>query len=192
MARRKLDINALPSNNTEPIDKDLEIVTTGRVKTRGGKGITSEVRNISNALFAESVLPSLKTTFLDFASQALERLLFGGSSSVGPRGKHRPYHKAYNTRKKRHTRQPRPVIRQTEEVFEDIFFEHREDAEAVLGRMMELVAEYGRATIGDLYQMSGLSPNYVHERYEWNDLSGCRVQYTTEGYLINFPEPYAA
>ena len=52
MARRKLDINALPSNNTEPIDKDLEIVTTGRVKTqRGSKGIASEVRNISNALF---------------------------------------------------------------------------------------------------------------------------------------------
>ncbi len=190
MARRKFDINSLPSNNLEPVEKDIPVIAAGRVKTRKG-GFAGEVRTIGNSLFEEIILPAVKSAIVDFFSNGVSMVMFG-RGSPGASGKHKAYHKPYTRRKKNRPRAGRQMVRQTEEVFEDIFFEHRDEAELVLGRMMELIAEYGRVTIGDLYQMCGLASNYTHERYEWNDLRGCRVQYTTEGYLIDFPEPYAA
>lgn len=192
MARRKLDINSLPSNNLEPTDNDIVPVIQGRVKTRGGGGLATTVRDISNTLFEQSVLPSLKSTFLDFANQALESLLFRGGSVSGPPGRHRAYHSQYRKKQRPNTYNRRKVkrVEEVSEVFEDIFFDDRNDAELVLGRMMERIAEYGQATIGDLYSLCGLSPNYTDENYGWTDLRRCRVQWSTEGYVIDFPEPY--
>jgi len=73
-------------------------------------------------------------------------------------------------------------------VFEDIFYDNRDDAEQVLGRLMETVAEFDVATLGDLYSMVGLTTNYTHESYGWDDLSGCTVHYSTNGYVIDLPD----
>lgn len=191
MARRKFDINSLPSNNLEPVDKDISVVTTGRVKTRKGGGIANEIRGIGNSLFETIILPAMKSAVVDFFSNGVDMVVHGRSSG-SPRGVggHTSYNKRYKTRQKPwQNRSSRQNIQQTEEVFEDIFFDERDDAELVLGRMMELVHEYGQATMGDLYSMCGLSPNYIHEDWGWNNLNNCRVQYTMNGYVIDFPEP---
>ena len=193
MARRKLDINSLPSNDSEPRDKDISVVTTGRVKTRKGGGLANNVRNIGNSLFANIVLPTIKSLVLDFFNDGLRMAMFGQDSSAGRRdGRHTSYNRMHNQRRntRRTRRSSNRNVRRTEEVFEDIFFDERHDAELVLGRMMELIAEYGQATIGDLYSLVGLSPNYTHESWGWEDLRRCRIQFTTEGYLIDLPEPY--
>jgi hypothetical protein len=175
-------------------EKDISIVTTGRVKTRKGGGLASEIRNIGNSLFAEIIMPAMKGAVLDFFNDGLRMAMFG-RDDINRRGSGR--HTAYNRmHKKRGThgrdrdrRSSNRNVRQTEEIFEDIFFDDRNDAENVLGRMMELIAEYGWATIGDLYSLVGLSANYTHERYGWDDLRRCRVQFTSEGYVIDLPEP---
>ena len=116
-----------------------------------------------------------------------------GRDSVGSHGRHTSYNSRYQQRTQRSSRRPRrQKVRHVEHVFEDIFFDDRRDAEEVLGRMMELIVEYGQATMGDLHQMCGLASNYTYEQYEWNDLRNCRVIHSTEGYLIDFPEPYAS
>ena len=189
MARRKLDISSLPSNNQENIDKNLEVITTGRVKTAKGSGLASEVRNIGNSLFEEIILPAVKSAIVDFFSNGVNMVMFG-RESMSRRGGRTNYNKMSRRRQPNRSRQApnRRRAQQVEEVFEDVFFDNRNDAEAVLGRMMELIADYGWATVGDLYSLVGLSTNYTHERYAWDDLRQCRVQYTTEGYVIDFPE----
>lgn len=192
MTRKKVDLNSLPSNNMEPVDKDISVVTTGRIKTRKGGGLANEVRTIGNSLFEEIILPAVKSAVVDFFSNGVNMIMFG-RESTRPRGDGR--HTAYNRmhkgrqRSSRNRRSSSQNIRQTEEIFEDIFFDERHDAENTLGRMMELTAEYGWATIGDLYSLVGLSSNYTHERYGWDDLRRCRIQFTTEGYVIDLPDP---
>lgn len=195
MAKRTLDIDSLPSNNIDPVEKDIVPVTTGRIKTRRAKGgLASDIRNVGNSLFGSIVLPEIKTLILDFFYNGLEMMMFRESDSPVRRGKHRAYNAMYSTKSRRSSLNRRGAVGtrtvdRTHAVYEDIFFENRGDAQEVLGRMMELVAEYGWATIGDLHSLVGLSSNYTHERYGWDDLRRCRVQRTTDGYLINFPEP---
>lgn len=188
MARRKLDIDSLPSNNLEEIDKDLKVVTT-KVKTSKSGGFAVEVRNIGNSLFEEIILPAVKSAVVDFFSNGVNMVMFGRESTNRGRSRHTAYNKMSRRRGPQRSRQPARRARQVEEVMEDIFFNNRDDAQEVLGRMMELINDYGWATIGDLYSLVGLSTNYTHERYAWNNLGRCRVQYTSEGYLIDFPEP---
>ena len=193
MARRNLNLNRLPSNDREPReDKDVSIVTSGGIKTRKGGGLAKDVRTIGNSLFEEIILPSIKSAIVDFFSNGISMVMFG-KDSVGRRGGQTAYSKQYQRGRQRgRTNRRGPAmrnIRQTEEVFEDIFFDERGDAELVLGRMMELTAEYGWATVGDLYSLVGLSANYTHERYGWENLGRCRIQFTTEGYVIDLPEP---
>ncbi len=191
MAKRNLDINSLPSNNLEPVEeKDVAVVTTGGVKTRSSGGFAGTIRNIGNSLFDTIVVPALQSLTEDFAGEAVRMLVRGGKTvSKGAPGKHTSYHSQYSKRARRRGATTGRTVNRTQEVYEDIYFDYREDAEMVLGRMMELIAEYRWATIGDLHSLAGIDSNYTHERYGWTDLQRTRVQHTTDGYLITFPEP---
>lgn len=190
MAKRNLQLDKLPSNNLTTPNKETPIVTGG-VKRRKGGGLARDIRNIGNSLFGELILPALKSMALDFLNEAGSQVLFRGENA--PRkGKPRAYDKLYRTRPKTTHGRKKPQTRyveEIEEVFDNVFYEHREDANRVLGRMMERVAEYGFVTIGDLESLSGLATNYTHEDWGWDDLSGTRVRFNREGYVIDFPEP---
>lgn len=189
MANRKLRLDKLPSNNLTTPNEEVSIITGG-VKTRRGGGLAREVRNIGNSLFAEIVMPAIKSAVVDFFSNGVNMMMFG-SDSQPRRGQPRSYNKQYRERRRSGGRQrsPNRRIERTQEVFEDIFFDRRDDAQLVLGRMMELVADYGQASIGDLYSLVGLASNITHEGWGWDDLSRVRVHYSSEGYVVDFPEP---
>lgn len=189
MANRKLRLDKLPSNNLTTPNEEVSIITGG-VKTRRGGGLAREVRNIGNSLFAEIVMPAIKSAVVDFFSNGVNMMMFG-SDSQPRRGQPRSYNKQYRERRRGSARQrsPNRRIERTQEVFEDIFFDRRDDAQLVLGRMMELVADYGQASIGDLYSLVGLASNITHEGWGWDDLSRVRVHYSSEGYVVDFPEP---
>lgn len=187
MARRKINLERLPSNDKDPVreDRDVSVVTTGGVKKRKNAGVANYIRDIGNALFNELFVPSLKTITKDFFIEGIRMLFEGNSPQPKAKGTHRSYNMLYRGNQNR----GRVSVARTREVFDDLYFDRREDAELVLGRMMELIAEYGWATMGDLYTLAGLSTNFTHENYGWEDLRRCRVHYTTDGYLIDFPDP---
>ncbi len=194
MRKKNVQLNKLPSNNlTTPNKKDVSPIISGGVKTRKGGGLARDVRNIGNSLFGELILPALKKMALDFLNEAGEQMLFKGQN-VPRRGRHQPYNKLYREESRHGRSAPRKRgvnknIHRSQEVFEDVFLENRREAQLVLGRMMELIADYGVATVGDLYSLVGLGTNITHEGWGWDDLSQTRVNYTSEGYVIDFPEP---
>lgn len=193
MARKRFDIDSLPSNNQEE-PEPLEIVTTGNVKTRKGGGLAKNIRNISNSLFSSIVMPAVKGLVLDFFNDGLRMAMFGRDNVARPGGGHTNYHQMQErrhrqTRRVSHNQPARRTVPYVEDVFDDIFFDNRADAELVLGRMMERIAEYGWVTVGDLYSLTGLSPNYTSEGWVWYRLDQCRIEYTGDGFVIDFPEP---
>jgi hypothetical protein len=95
----------------------------------------------------------------------------------------------YGEGSRQQLRRPRPRRDERYDVVEeDIFFTSRSDAEMVLGKMIELIAEYNVATVGDLNNLVGLGASPAAESWGWYDLSRTRIAYTTEGYLIQFPD----
>ena len=74
--------------------------------------------------------------------------------------------------------------------YDDILYPTRGDAEVVLAQMRELLELYKNVSVGDMFDLSGISsPNgYVDQKYGWRDLSMARtVPVGTQGYMIVLP-----
>ena len=203
MARRpKIDINSLPSNNKMPTNRE-PVDIQGSVSRGSSPNFASYIRDMANALFQEIIMPEAKSTGLHYIFSIVESLVY--REEVSRSYKRQPYERqSYNSRyrgrktrqfnrapTRRHIGATQRRFAQVEEpnvdIFEDFYFESRQDAEAVLGRMMEYVADYGRATVGDLYSLVSMNPSITHERYGWTDLRGVSVLYTSDGFVIDFP-----
>ena len=191
MARRPLNLDSLPSNNqTIP---NVEPVARGTKRQRSQGGMAAKLRDIGNSLFDTIIRPAIEDNTLDFINEA-SRMLIKKNPSGAPQGGQQPYYKNYRQPRramKRVTRAapPQRLMAQPVDLFEDIFYPTRQEAESVLGRMMELAVEYGNAPIGALYSLSGISHDVIHEDWGWVDLRGVRPQATSDGYVILFPDP---
>lgn len=192
MARRKINLDNLPSNNQTTPNRNR--IVKGGVRTQARGGIANKIRDIGNSLFESIILPAMQDNAIDFFNEGVRMLIKGQSYNVRPtpkRGRHTSYDRmgAHKRRNAHRRSSPRRRPQEHEEVFEDVYFDERPDAELVLGRMMERIVDYELATIGDLYTMVGITSYITHERWGWRDLRHCRVIYTTEGYIIDFPDP---
>lgn len=203
MAQRKLDLNNLPSNNIEgdeSIDERvIERVTTGKI-TKSKRRVTSQfatdVHGIAQNLYHEVILPAIKSGITDFVTRGIEMLIWpdggggGRSYSRGRSSRRTNYRNMYDSgSSRRSSGRSSRRSRQRRHTLEDIFFENRPDAENTLGQLIELIAKYEHATVGDLYSLCGLTTSHTDERYGWDSLSRVRIKNTPDGYLIDLPDP---
>jgi len=74
---------------------------------------------------------------------------------------------------------------------DSVIFDLRSDAEIVYGRMIELLQMYQNVSVGDMYDLAGLtSPHgYTDFKYGWRDLSGARVVPFGSKWVISLPAP---
>lgn len=76
--------------------------------------------------------------------------------------------------------------------YEELEFSSRGDADSVLERMFELIdSPYGRVTVGDLYDISEVSPGpYTNCNYGWTNLNGARViRNYNNTFSLSLPRP---
>ena len=72
--------------------------------------------------------------------------------------------------------------------YDDIIFETRGDAELVLDQLESAIANYGIASVADLYDLAGITcRNYTANRYGWTDIQSAKVIRTREGYTLQLP-----
>ncbi len=189
MAKREISIEKLPSNDRDPTSRLEPIKREGRVRKKKGGGVSTEIRTIGNTLFSQNIMPAITDMIFDFFISGLAMMLGKDTPKTrAARGTsyHKPYARPKTYGRRASVRRAKPI---ENPMFDDIYFEHRHDAEGVLGRMMERVAEYGWASVGDLNSLAGLNADIVAEDWGWEDLHGTRVVYTTDGFIINFPNP---
>jgi len=74
--------------------------------------------------------------------------------------------------------------------FDEIYFESRHEADDVLGRLYDLLSQYDQATVGDFYELSGITESFTDQKWGWTDLQGSRVTRSRGGaYLVELPRP---
>lgn len=72
--------------------------------------------------------------------------------------------------------------------YDDIIFETRGDAEAVLDTMNEIISTYGVVSIADLYDLADVqTSNYTTNRYGWKTLLNCKPVRVRDGYILKLP-----
>jgi len=86
--------------------------------------------------------------------------------------------------------QAEPRILRRSNVLEDIVLPTREDCNAVIGELTEVIQSVGHCTVGDLYVCVGIQPNQTDEGWGWNNLRGAGArQLTTGEYVLVMPKP---
>ena len=55
--------------------------------------------------------------------------------------------------------------------------------------MIEMIDTYDEVSVGSLYQLVGITPDFTDDKYGWTNLSTASVSRNRDGYYINLPRP---
>ena len=76
--------------------------------------------------------------------------------------------------------------------FDEIIFETRGDAEAVLDAMYDILNQYKVVSVAELYDLASITThNYTCNNYGWVDLRGSSVVRVRDGYILKLPRALA-
>lgn len=197
--KSQLDLSHLPSNS----NKGASPQRTARV-TKGGavvrrketapRSFASDVVTVLNHVFQETIAPSLKSVASDMVTSVVEAILWpGGAPSRRSNQRLSGYASFFSSPVFRQSARPAvatraPIARPTHR--EEILFDYKDDADSVLEMMYELLARYGGwVSVGDLYNLAGITGDFVNERKGWTDLSGSAVRRQGSQYVLILPPP---
>lgn len=203
MAETKVNLpdqTAFPSNShkyKQEKEKKVEKVIQGNVVTRKkplGKKFSEnflgdDIQNVRGYIIFDVIIPAIKETISNVVSNGVEMLLFGEpkASKVGKKnGSYVSYSNYYN---KSERRSSNINNREGRHDFRDIILETRGEAEEVLSNLVDLVYDYGSASVADLYDLVGITGNFTDNKYGWTDMSGASVSRARGGgYIIDLPK----
>ncbi len=160
------------------------------------------LENVSHYVVHDVIVPAIKNSLTDIVGGGIERLMFGekgrhitrknGSSNVS-------YHN-YNThnyqRDARTSGSSKPryntVNSRAAHSFDGVAFGSREDAELVLGNLVDLCLDYGGATVADFYDLVGITSEFTDTKHGWYSVDTARVKRDRSGgYYIDLPRTTA-
>ncbi len=178
--------------------KDVKKVVAGPVVTRKksfGKRVAEmfvgdDVANVKTYVLYDVLIPAMKATFSDMVSQGIEMLLFGETRRGGRTTRERgrsviDYGKSYRTDSRPSTYS---LGNRQAHQFDDIILTSRGEAEVVLSHLLDLIDDYGLASITDFYSLVGIQGTYMDNKWGWKNLSGSEVSRVRDGWIINLPK----
>lgn len=71
--------------------------------------------------------------------------------------------------------------------FDEIIIEDRGEAEHVIDQLVDLIDRFQVASVNDLYELVGVTPDTAGERWGWYNLSSAKAVRTRDGYLLDLP-----
>lgn len=181
-------------NGTAPPPKKLEKVVNGGTKTRKKSEVRKfanifvpeDVDNVKSYILMDVIVPGIKGAIAD----AMSIILFGESGRIGGRrdkGSRVSYQRYYDDRRDDRRDYGRPRAATSFE-YDDIIFETRGDADMVLDQLESAIANYGLASVADLYDLAGVTcRSYTANKYGWTDIRTAKVIRTHDGYILQLP-----
>lgn len=177
--------------------KEVNKVVNGGVKTKK----KSEVHKFADIFFAEDINAVKGYIVYDVMIPALKKMIQETVDIFlyGEKGKSRDHntrayssnsrasYEKYYDKDRRDDREPNRAKAGFQ--FDDILFDTRGDAEAVLREMEELLDRFRVASVMDLYSAAGLTCDYTYNKYGWSDLRNAEVVRTRDNdYVIKLPK----
>lgn len=151
-----------------------------------------EFRSAKTYIFMDVVLPALRNLVVDMTSKGVERLIYGETRRSRSLDVNRP-RVQYHSPTSRFApssgpmlpEQP-PLTRQRRPIGE-VKLAIKEEADAVLEQMKDIVDQYQVVSVADLYEMCGLPTNYTDNDWGWYSLVPSSVRQARDGWLIDLP-----
>lgn len=187
----KLEGNSRNKQSVEP----RSAVVGGGVKQQKAS-IGTRVQDELNTQWKDVLLPAAKDMIVDMLRGALDGVIEMGKNAIdmkiygeikshrksGVRGANtytRYWGNSSESKKEQHTSTS----------YENIIFDTRADAVAVLEGMTDILEEYQVVSVADMLELSGLKPNYTDRGYGWFKLGRAEILGTRDGYILSMPRP---
>lgn len=187
-----------------PPVKKVEKVITGtavrRKKSLGGKLMDSfvgesGVEGMIDILVTDILVAAFKAMVSDAVSQAssafssgIDQFLYGEErrSRAGRSG-----YVSYNKVRPRQAPEYRQMSRagKSRHAFDEMILPTRGEAEDVRNRLLDLIDEFGMATVADFYEFCGMAANFTDDKWGWTDLRTAVIRHVRGGFLISIPRP---
>ena len=192
-----MDLDYQPNSHKfkEEQEKNIQKVVTGKTKTQKNSFrkftdvfIAEDVTSVKGYIFMEVLVPAIKKAIFDIITNGIDMILYGenGNKSKNTTASKISYRNFYTQPKATNTiKNNRAALE-----YDDILFESKKDAEAVLSEMENVVDKFEFVSVGDLYDLADISTNnYAVNKYGWNEnIHSATVVRTRDGYIIKFPK----
>lgn len=189
-----------PSNShkarEEVAEKKVEKVVSGKTSTKKKSGIrklsdtflSEDVSNVKSYIFSEVLLPAAKKLVSDIVTNGTNMLLYGEIKNKKGNSSKVSYSRYYDDRSRDYRS---PVVRNNFD-YDEIIFETRGDAEAVLDAMYDILNQYKVVSVAELYDLASITThNYTCNNYGWIDLRESSVVRVRDGYILKLPRALA-
>lgn len=184
--------------NQKP-EKKVEKIVNGTVKTKkknefrkfADTFISEDAQNVKSYIFMDVLIPTIKKAISDVIKNGIDMILYGesgrssrGSGSIASKVSYRSYYDRENDIRSYRT----SSVRASGYDFDDLIFDNRGEAEAVLDRMEEILSMYGLVSVADLYDLVGITERYTDNNYGWTDIRNANIIRVRDGYLLKLPK----
>lgn len=184
------------AKQNEQHKKKIEKVVSGTAKTKKKSEmskfkdifLSEDVSNVKSYVLMDVLIPAMKKTLLDIVTTGADMILYGderGSRQRAP-SERVSYRRCYDQRDDRSIDRVRT---RTGYSYDDIILTNRGEAEEVLSRMDELIDQYGVVSVGDLYDLVGITGTYTDQKYGWTNIRTAKPQRLRDGgYMLMLPK----
>lgn len=190
--------NSHKKRTTEKEEKKVEKVIKGSVVTRkkplsrrfAETFFGEDVGSVSSYLIQDVFIPATKSTVYEMIRGGFEMLIFGETRGThGRRDRGGRSYVSYDKASYRDERRDISPRNRARHNFDDIVIESRTEADDVINCLVDLVEDYGFASVADLYDLVGIAPNFTDNKYGWDNLRTAKPERVRDGYLLDLPRP---
>ena len=195
----KSSINQRPGDT--PKQKKFEKVVKGKVTVKEQNDIqklasdflAEDLKTVKDRIMVDYLLPMLKNGLWSIFNSAISIALFGEDRSRGnssnysgsrtQRNSYDGYYQGGNRGPQQSSNQP---MRRS---LQNLDFENRGDADDTLNQMYGAIRNYGQVTVGDLWDLMGVTPDNTDYNYGWYNMDGSYIKGIPGGYRLILPRP---
>ena len=190
----KAKVEAEQSSSSKKVEKIVKGSAKAKKKSELRKiadaFIQTDARTVGDYIWTDVLVPAVKKTFADIVNNSLDMFLWGkGGGRRSRSNAERISYRSYYDSPGRTLREP--DRRQRSYDYDDVILDSREEAEEVLARMEELLADYKMVSVADFYDLVGITGKTTDNHYGWTDLTKADVVRDRDGYLIKLPRAIA-
>ncbi len=178
-------------------EKKVEAVIDGTAKTRKKSEIqkfadvfiAEDANNVKSYIFIEVIVPAVKKAISDIVTTGIDMVLYGESGrSKKNNSASKVSYRNYYERDSDRIRAGSANSRRSGLEYDDILFNTRGDAEAVLDAMNDIIGQYGTVSVSDFYDLARVpNDNFTMSRYGWTNISGATAVRVRDGYILKLP-----
>ena len=169
------------------VSKPAKTKKKGELRKIAEEFIVDDVKNIKTYVITDVLIPTIKDTIWDILTNTLDMFLFNGTKDHRKHGKSSPkisykdYYDSKNDRGRNYQ------IRDRFD-YDDLEFDSRGEADAVLTGMLETIDQYGVVSVADMYDMADVTAPYTGNRYGCTSLRNAEVVRVRNAYIIKLPK----